>query len=119
MSNETLVVPELIVPPGWDCARLDDLVDQGRGISYGIVQPGTQDDTGVPIVRVNNLRFGRILTSDVMRVSAEVEAGYRRTRLQGGEILLSLVGTLGECAVVPVSLAGDERCASSRRDSST
>jgi len=106
MSNETLVAHELIVPPGWECARLDDLVDQERGISYGIVQPGKQDDAGVPIVRVNNIRAGRLLTNDVMRVSAEVEAGYRRTRLRGGEILLSLVGTLGECAVVPASLAG-------------
>ena len=41
-----------------------------------------------------------------MRVSQQVEASYTRTRLRGGEVLLTLVGTLGEAAVVPAELAG-------------
>ncbi len=94
------------VPEGWDCNLLDDLVDADRGISYGIVQPGKHDDAGVPIVRVNNLRNGRIETNDVLRVSTTIEEKYARTRLRGGEVLLSLVGTLGECAVVPPELRG-------------
>ncbi len=94
------------VPDGWDCCTLEELVDAERGISYGIVQPGKHDSAGVPIVRVNNLRAGRIETEDVLRVSTEIEAKYSRTRLRGGEVLLSLVGTLGECAVVPETLAG-------------
>ena len=94
------------VPKGWDCVALDDLVDPERGISYGIVQPGTHDPSGVPTVRVNNLRGGRIETADVMRVSTAVEEKYSRTRLRGGEVLLSLVGTLGECAIVPSEVKG-------------
>jgi type I restriction enzyme S subunit len=39
-------------------------------------------------------------------VSPKIEAKYERTRLSGGEVLLSVVGTLGECAVVPQSLVG-------------
>jgi type I restriction enzyme S subunit len=96
-----------VAPPAdWGCQFLDDLVDKDRGISYGIVQPGKHDDSGIPVVRINNLRNGGIQIDDVLRVSPAVEASYERTRLRGGEVLLSLVGTLGECAVVPQELAG-------------
>jgi type I restriction enzyme S subunit len=100
------VMSELTIPTGWDCALLGSLVEEKPGISYGIVQPGKHDSNGIPIVRVNNLRTGRILVDDVLRVGTKIEANYSRTRLRGGEVLLSLVGTLGECAVVPKELAG-------------
>lgn len=102
-DSEQVALP---APAGWDCVALDAVVDVEREISYGIVQPGTHDPSGVPIVRVNNLRGGRVLVEDVLKVSPAIEANYSRTRLRGGEVLLSLVGTLGECAVVPPDLAG-------------
>ena len=106
MRTDALGVPELEVPAGWNYAPLGNLIDEQRGISYGIVQQGQHVDDGVPILRVNNLRGGRILTDDVLQVGTEIEANYLRTRLRGGEVLLSLVGTLGECAIVPNELAG-------------
>lgn len=90
----------------WEAVGLEDLVDPDRGISYGIVQPGASVDAGVPIVRVSDIRNGRIATTNPMRVSPRIEAAYARTRLRGGELLLTLVGTVGEAAVVPDSLAG-------------
>lgn len=85
---------------------LSTLVEPGRGISYGIVQPGPPVEDGVPIVRVTDVRAGRISTETPLRVSPDVEASYARTRLRGGELLLTLVGTVGESAVVPQELAG-------------
>lgn len=105
MSAETLT-HALNVPDEWACEELGQLVDASRGISYGVVQPGQDDEDGIPILRVNNLKNGRIHTSDILHVSKNIEAKYERTRLRGGEILLSLVGTLGECAVVPAELCG-------------
>lgn len=90
----------------WETVPLEQLVAPGRGISYGIVQPGVSTDDGVPIVRVNDVRNGRISTESPMRVTRQVEAAYSRTRLQGGELLLTLVGTIGETAIVPTSLRG-------------
>src|SRR5437588_35204 len=111
MRNDGRLVTELprdlsLLPSGWDYEPLSSLVDTTRGISYGIVQPGSHSGSGVPIVRVNNLKQGRINTGDVLRVDAAIESKYQRTRLRGGEVLLSLVGSLGECAVVPRDLAG-------------
>ena len=90
----------------WETVPLEQLVTPGRGISYGIVQPGYSTGDGVPIVRVNDVRNGRISTASPMRVTPQIEAAYSRTRLQGGELLLTLVGTVGETAIVPASLRG-------------
>ena len=76
-------------------------------ISYGIVQPGAHVERDfVPIVRVNNIRDGKIETRDVLKVASAIESQYQRTRLYGGELLITVVGTVGECAVVPESLKG-------------
>ncbi|MBX5463904.1 MAG: restriction endonuclease subunit S, partial [Steroidobacteraceae bacterium] len=90
----------------WEIVELRYLVDRDRGISYGIVQPGPAVENGVPIVRVGDVRHGRISISDPLRVSPAIESRYVRTRLRGGELLLTLVGTVGETAVVPKALAG-------------
>jgi len=94
-----------VIPDGWRYESLGDLVED-RGVSYGIVQPGSTTTDGVPIVRVNNIRNGRIDTTDMLKVGADIEAKFQRSRLHGGEVLLTLVGTLGEVAIVPDSLRG-------------
>jgi type I restriction enzyme, S subunit len=90
----------------WPSLELKDLVEPSRGISYGIVQPGSPTPNGVPIVRVSDVRNGRISISDPLRVAPEIESQYSRTRLRGGELLLTIVGTVGETAIVPETLAG-------------
>lgn len=75
-TNEPVAID---VPVGWECLPLDQLVESSRGISYGIVQPGQHDVGGIPIVRVNNVRNGRIEAAEVLRVSGDVESKYERT----------------------------------------
>jgi type I restriction enzyme S subunit len=94
------------LPDGWKYSPLGELVDSERGISYGIVQPGSHLTQGVPIVRVNNLQNGQIISDDILKVSSDIEKKYQRTRLRGGEVLLSLVGSLGQTAVVPSKVSG-------------
>jgi type I restriction enzyme S subunit len=89
----------------WPIAQLGDLVVEGR-LSYGIVQPGQDQPGGVPIVRVTDLHDGRIDTARAMRVDPDVSARHSRTVLTGGELLVSIVGTIGETAIVPKELAG-------------
>ena len=93
------------VPEGWSCKRLADCTQDGA-ISYGIVQPGQHDESGVPVIRVNNISNGQLDLSEVLRVSPEIEEKYKRTRLQGGEVLLTLVGSTGQSFVAPAELAG-------------
>lgn len=79
---------------------LDELIEYGRNIAYGIVQPGKTVDHGIPMIRVNNFDNGRIELSNIIQVSPEIEEKYSRTRLQGNEILLTLVGSVGQTALV-------------------
>ena len=96
-------LPDL--PDGWTFSPLDRCAVPGS-ISYGVVQPGSPVTSGVPIIRVNNFGDARLDLSDVMRVAPEVEAKYSRTRLSGGEVLLTLVGSVGQVAEVPMACAG-------------
>jgi type I restriction enzyme, S subunit len=89
-----------LIPPDWKIKTLDKYIKKGRGICYGVVQPGFHDENGIPIIRVNNLKEGRIIADDVLKVSAGIESKYSRSRLRGGEILISLVGNVGEIVIV-------------------
>ena len=90
----------------WPSVPLSELVDPQRGVSYGIVQPGSPVPDGVPIVRVSDVRNGRIDVRSPLRVAADIERTYGRTRLRGGELLITIVGTVGETAIVPPDMAG-------------
>lgn len=90
----------------WKEYRFSELL-MDESISYGIVQPGTHTETdSVPIIRVNNIKNGYIETNDALKVASAIEEKYRRTRLEGGELLITVVGSVGECAIVPDSLNG-------------
>ena len=93
------------LPAGWTFEPLDSCCQKGS-ITYGIVQPGAPVSNGVPIIRVNNFRDYRLDLTEVMTVATDVAAKYERTRLFGGEVLLTVVGTVGQVAVVPKNLAG-------------
>ena len=93
------------VREGWQELPLIECTSD-RQISYGVVQPGFPVTDGVPIVRVNNLVNGRIITHDAMRIAPEIDYTHRRTKLRGGEIVISLVGTTGSVAIVPDELTG-------------
>lgn len=93
------------LPEGWSYSPLEQLT-QKNSVTYGVVQPGTHVDSGIPIVRVNNFKEGRIELADVMRIAPDIESKYGRTRLEGGEVLLTIVGSVGQVAVVPKKLKG-------------
>ena len=94
-----------ILPGNWAYAPLDSCSEK-NSVTYGVVQPGASLVSGKPFIRVNNFRDTRIDLSDVMYIAPEIEAKYSRTRLKGGEVLLTIVGTVGQVAVVPSRFAG-------------
>ena len=93
------------LPTNWEYLPLEKCA-QNNSISYGVVQPGFPDVNGIPIVRVNNFRDTRIDISEITKISPEIDAKYNRTRLEGGEVLLTLVGSVGQVAIVPKALKG-------------
>ncbi len=94
------------LPTGWRWRRLAQLVAADGDICYGILRPGRHESTGVPMIRVKDIRDSEVDARGLFRVATAVESRQVRSRLRGGEILLTLVGTVGNVAVVPASMNG-------------
>lgn len=83
---------------------LDDLVEEDRPITYGILKPGTGFTGGVPVVKVKDMRNGIIDQSDLLLTSPEIDKSYKRSRLRAGDLLISIRGSVGRMAEVPANL---------------
>ncbi|QUJ68071.1 restriction endonuclease subunit S [Photobacterium sp. GJ3] len=95
------------LPNGWEWCRLLEVIDPERDISYGIIKLEAEPELGgVPTLRCSDVKPGYIDLSGVRNVVEGIEEQYKRTRLQGGEVLLNIRGTLGGVALVPDSLNG-------------
>jgi len=93
-------------PDNWISIRLDELVEHGRSCAYGVLQPGPHVEGGIPFVRVGDIQNGTVIQSDIKKIASAIAEQYGRTRLQGRELLISVVGAIGRTAMVPDSLAG-------------
>ena len=94
------------VPEGWQVLQLRRLVRRGRRITYGIVQPGDLDPSGRFMVRGQDYSFGWAAPEKLFRVSDAIEVPYKRSRLLAGDLVLTIVGSVGNVAIVPEWLDG-------------
>jgi len=77
---------------------LESLVPSGDRINYGVVQPGSQMEGGVPLIRAGDLVGGGVRRDGLKTIDPSVDAAYARSRIRGNEILLSCVGSVGVVA---------------------
>ena len=89
------------IPKHWHDYPLTELIDSQRPLCYGVVQPGEAATDGVPLVRVQDMERGTVNLHGLRTVSADVDAEYRRSRVKSGDLLVSVVGTIGRTAIVP------------------
>jgi type I restriction enzyme S subunit len=91
----------------WRKKPLREFIDPARKITYGIVQPGKFVEQGVPLVRGGDYSFGWVPLGQIKRVTKEIDLPYKRSKLQSGDLLLTIVGAnTGTVAVVPDWLSG-------------
>lgn len=87
--------------------RLGDVVDDARPLCYGVVQPGREaDDDGVPLIRVCDMDGGSVEIAGLRTISRSVHEQYERSVVRHGDVLVSVVGTIGRVAVVPEAADG-------------
>jgi restriction endonuclease S subunit len=84
----------------FDARPLATFIDQDDRINYGVVQPGEEVSDGISLVRVSDLKNGRVDHSNLRKVSEEISKQHSRSLLRGNEILISCVGSIGEIVVV-------------------
>ena len=93
-----------VVPPGWTLTTIAECTSAPA--VYGILQPGPDIPEGIPYVRPTEIRGHSIDIASLRRTTPEIAANYKRSALLPGDVLLSIVGTIGKTAVVPPELAG-------------
>jgi len=95
------------VPSGWSIARLDELTHPDRPISYGILKPGGEDPQGTPMLRVLDFdKFGFRTDTIPSKVAHEVAETSKTTYLREGDVLVSIMATIGRVFLVPAHMRG-------------
>lgn len=91
---------------GWVEKQFDQVADANCTLSYGIVQPGDEFRDGLPIVRPTDLTAKVIRLNGLKRIDPKLAAGYKRTTLHGGELLLCVRGSTGIVSIASPELEG-------------
>ncbi len=73
--------------------------------AYGVLVP-EHDPDGVPMLRITDLKTEGVDLDAVARIPASLSTEYRRTVVEVGDLMVSVVGTLGRSIEVDLKLAG-------------
>ncbi|RWK41713.1 hypothetical protein [Mesorhizobium sp.] len=85
---------------GGEPVRLGELALPTAPIRYGVLQPGSVKDVGVPMIRICDLQDGKVVWPEVRRIAPTIDKQFSNARVQDGDVLLTVVGTIGRVAVV-------------------
>lgn len=92
--------------PAWPNLQLSEVVKPGTIVTYGIVQAGEEFPGGVPYIRTGDIQAGRISTKSLRHTSPEIASKFARSRVESGELVMSIRATVGTVALVPHELDG-------------
>jgi len=93
-------------PKRWRTGELMEIVLDDDQINYGVVQPGVETESGVPLVRVADLLAPAIDIAALKKIDAEIESKYKRSRLRGDEVLVGCVGSIGAVTIAHSGMRG-------------
>ena len=85
---------------GVELLSVSDVLLDKKSLTYGILQPGSDVAGGVPMLRAIDIEDGKLYGTHILRVAPSIESKYARTRLRGGEVLVSVMGTIGRAILV-------------------
>ena len=85
---------------------LIDLIVEGAGLSYGIVQPGDDGTGEMGVLRPVDIVDGKISIAGIKYIDRSIGDGYRKTELTGDELLITVRGTTGITALTDARFVG-------------
>lgn len=91
---------------GVKVSPLADIVRPDTIVTYGIVQAGDEFPGGVPYIRTGDLQGGAIRVDGLRHTDPAIAAKFNRSRVEEGEIVISIRATVGTTAIVPKELSG-------------
>ena len=93
------------LPKDWTLNAVADLVEPTSPICYGVVQVGKYVEEGIPIVAIKHVK--EISYAPLHRTAQALEQPYTRSRVRGGDVLISIKGTIGRVGIVPAGFEGN------------
>lgn len=94
------------IPKEWEIEELQQFVEPNSPIVYGILMPGYGYDNGIPVIKVKDILNDKVSEEGLLLTSPEIAAAYERSKLEAGDLLFTIRGTVGRCAFVPKTLHG-------------
>ena len=85
---------------------LIDLIIEGAGLSYGIVQPGDDGTGDMGVLRPVDMVDGKISTASIKYIDRSIGDGFKKTELCGDELLITVRGTTGITALTDIRFNG-------------
>ena len=87
------------LPDGWDWASLREIA---LSISDGSHNPPPDNGSGIPLLSAVNINDNSILMNEISRwiTNEEWKIENQRTNIEVGDVLLTIVGSIGRSAVV-------------------
>ena len=85
---------------------LINLIKDGMGLSYGIVQPGDDGTGEMGVLRPVDMVDGKISMASIKYIDRSIGDGFRKTELTGDELLITVRGTTGVTALTDIRFAG-------------
>ncbi|WP_365732534.1 hypothetical protein [Rhodoferax sp.] len=93
------------LPAEWAIEPFESLFRDSKSIAVGVMYPGPDTPGGTPLLKVGDIKDGAA-TRPSYCISAATDEEHRRTKLNGDELLITLVGNPGECVVVTPEMKG-------------
>lgn len=95
------------IPNSWNWVDFRFVMSEDEPFCYGVVQPGNESKNGNFLIRAGDLKNNTVDTSALRTISKTIDKEYSRSKINGGEILITVVGAgIGECGIVPTSCKG-------------
>jgi len=85
---------------------LINLVLDGTSLSYGIVQPGNDGTGDMGVLRPVDIVDGKLTMSSIKYIDRSIGEGFKKTELDGDELLITVRGTTGITALIDGRFAG-------------
>lgn len=95
------------IPENWRFEKLGKLIKKDRPITYGIIKLEKEPlKDGIKVLRCSDVLFRKIDKRNIRKVLPMVSNKFKRTILEGSEIVMNIRGTLGGCAIIDKSMKG-------------
>lgn len=94
------------IPEHWNIMRLKRLRKKHVPIVYGIVQPGPDQDEGVPYIKGGQCEPEKLDPELLSKTTPEIAQKYERSRLNQGDLVYEIRGSVGRVVKIPPELEG-------------